>query len=155
MPYLEMVGTAQARLCPPYGSARDMCKSQQVLNNRVSADYQRDLPPLDVLAVDDYFERRGSIMATMISEVYDAFIASGTPEDKARKAAEAMAAYDGCFNGIEHDLGMMRGDINVIRGDINIVRGDINTVRGDINTVRGEINLLKWMNGITWALCFG
>ena len=87
-------------------------------------------------------------MATMISEVYDAFLASGTPEDKARAAAEAMAAYEGRFNGIEHDLGMMRGDINVIRGDINIVRGDI-------NTVRGEINLLKWMNGITWALCFG
>jgi hypothetical protein len=68
-----------------------------------------------------------SIMATMISEVYDAFIASGPPEDKARKAAEAMAAYDGHFNKIEVDLGMIRGDIN----------------------------LLKWMNGITWALCVG
>lgn len=79
-------------------------------------------------------------MATMISEGYDAFLASGTPEDKARKA-ETMAAYDGRFNGIKHDLGLIRGDINIIRGDIN--------------TVRGEINLLKWMNGITWALCFG
>jgi hypothetical protein len=86
------------------------------------------------MAIDDYFERRGSIMATMISEVYDAFIASGTPEDKARKAAEAMAAYDGRFNKIDGDLGVIRGDINMIRGDIN---------------------LLKWMNGITWALCFG
>ncbi len=73
-------------------------------------------------------------MATMISEVYDAFIASGAPEDEAREAAEAMAAYDGRFNKIEGDLGMVRGDINMIRGDIN---------------------LLKWMNGITWALCFG
>ena len=73
-------------------------------------------------------------MATMISEVYDAFIASGTPEDKARKAAEAMAAHEGRFNGIEPDLGLIRGDINIVRGDIN---------------------LLKWMNGITWALCFG
>lgn len=73
-------------------------------------------------------------MATMISEVYDAFIASGAPEDKAREAAEAMAAYDGRFNKIEGDLGMIRGDINMIRGDVN---------------------LLKWMNGITWALCFG
>ncbi|MHB8268279.1 hypothetical protein [Bradyrhizobium sp.] len=124
-------------------------------NNRVSGNCQRNLPSLDAPAIDDYLERRGRIMATMISEVYDAFLASGTPEDKARKAAEAMAAYDGRFNGIEHDLGMMRGDINVIRGDVNIVRGDINTVRGEINTVRGEINLLKWMNGITWALCFG
>jgi hypothetical protein len=86
------------------------------------------------LAVDDYLERRGNIMATMISEVYDAFIASGAPEDKARDAAVAVAAYDGRFNKIEGDLGMIRGDINMIRGDIN---------------------LLKWMNGITWALCFG
>jgi hypothetical protein len=94
-------------------------------------------------------------MATMISEVYDAFIASGAPEDKARKAAEAMAGYDGRFNGIEHDLALIRGDINIIHGDINIVRGDINNVRGEVNTVRADVNLLKWMNGITWALCFG
>jgi hypothetical protein len=73
-------------------------------------------------------------MATMISEVYDAFLASGAPEDKAREAAVAVAADDGRFNKIEGDLGM---------------------IRGDINTIRGDINLLKWMNGITWALCFG
>ncbi len=59
-------------------------------------------------------------MATMISEVYDAFIASGAPEDKARKAVEAIAAYEGRFNKIENDL-----------------------------------NILKWMNGVTWALCLG
>ena len=73
-------------------------------------------------------------MATMISEVYDAFIASGAPEDKAREAAVAMAVYDVRFNKIEGDLGMIRGDINMIRGDIN---------------------LLKWMNGITWAFSLG
>ncbi|HEU0082889.1 MAG TPA: hypothetical protein VFQ87_08440 [Bradyrhizobium sp.] len=87
-------------------------------------------------------------MATMISEVYDAFIASGAPEDKAREAAVAMAAYDGRFNKIEDDLGMVRGDIHMVRGDIHMIRGDIHVMRGDIN-------LLKWMNGITWALCFG
>ncbi len=59
-------------------------------------------------------------MATMISEVYDAFIASGAPEDKARKATEAIAAYEGRFNKIENGL-----------------------------------NILKWMNGVTWALCLG
>ncbi|MET0723852.1 MAG: integrase [Tardiphaga sp.] len=66
-------------------------------------------------------------MATMISEVYDAFLASGAPEDKARKAAEAIAAYEGRFNTIERSL----------------------------EAIRGDINLLKWMNGITWALCLG
>lgn len=82
---------------------------------------------MDALAVDDYFECKGTIMATMISEVYDAFIASGAPEDKARDAAVAMAAYESRFYKIEGDLGVIRGDIN----------------------------LLKWMNGITWALCLG
>jgi hypothetical protein len=86
----------------------------------VSENCQYNLLPLDALPIDDYFKRRGGIMATMISEVYDAFLASGTPEDKARKAAEAMAAYEGRFNKVESDL-----------------------------------NLLKWMNGITWALSFG
>jgi hypothetical protein len=87
----------------------------------------RNLRSLDVPAVDGYFEGRGSIMATMISEVYDAFIASGAPEDKAREAAVAMAAYQDRSHKIDGDLGVIRGDIN----------------------------LLKWMNGITWALCFG
>ncbi len=59
-------------------------------------------------------------MPTMIAEVYDAFIASGAPEDKARKAAEAIAAFENRFAKIE-----------------------------------GDLNLLKWMNGITWALSFG
>ena len=75
-----------------------------------------------------------AIMATMISEVYDAFIASGAPEDKARDAAVALAANEGRFNKIEGDLGI---------------------IRGDINTMRGDINLLKLMNGITWALSLG
>lgn len=59
-------------------------------------------------------------MPTMISEVYDAFIASGAPEEKARKAAEAIAAFENRFAKIE-----------------------------------GDLNLLKWMNGITWALSLG
>jgi hypothetical protein len=66
------------------------------------------LLPLDGLAVDDYLECRGNIMATMISEVYDAFIASGAPEDKAREAAEAMVAYEGRFNKIEGDLNLLK-----------------------------------------------
>jgi hypothetical protein len=43
-------------------------------------------------------------MTIVISEVYDAFLASGAPEDKARKAAEAIAGYQDRFNKIENDL---------------------------------------------------
>jgi hypothetical protein len=45
-------------------------------------------------------------MTTMISEVYDAFLAAGTPEDKARAAAAAVAAYDQRFTKIEGDLSL-------------------------------------------------
>ncbi len=43
-------------------------------------------------------------MATMISELYDALIAAGAPEEKARKAAEAIAGYENRFTKIESDL---------------------------------------------------
>jgi hypothetical protein len=33
-------------------------------------------------------------MALMLAEVYDALLEAGASEDKARKAAEAVAAYD-------------------------------------------------------------
>jgi hypothetical protein len=28
-------------------------------------------------------------------------------------------------------------------------------IRGDIHLMQKDVNLLKWTNGITWALCFG
>jgi hypothetical protein len=31
----------------------------------------------------------------------------------------------------------------------------VQQIEGDLGTIRGDINLLKWMNGITGALCFG
>ena len=63
-------------------------------------------------------------MATMISEVYDAFIAAGAPEDKARKAAEALANYDQRFDRVERE--MLR--------------------------TQAELTLLKWMVGFVIAL---
>jgi len=43
-------------------------------------------------------------MSIMISEVYDAFIAAGAPEEKARKAAEALTVHENRFSKIEADL---------------------------------------------------
>lgn len=63
-------------------------------------------------------------MATMISEVYDAFLAAGAPEEKARKAAEAMSNYDQRFD----------------------------TVDREILKVEAEQILLKWMVGFGIAL---
>jgi len=44
----------------------------------------------------------------MISEVYEAFVAAGTPEDKARKAAETIANYENRFSRIEADLSILK-----------------------------------------------
>ncbi len=40
-------------------------------------------------------------VATMISEVYDALREAGASEDKSRKAAEAVAAYNSRFASID------------------------------------------------------
>ena len=60
----------------------------------------------------------------MISEVYDAFIAAGAPEDKARKAAEVLANYDNRFSRID----------------------------GAVLKVESELLLVKWMVGFGIAM---
>jgi len=54
-------------------------------------------------------------MTTMIAEVYDALLAAGSPEDKARKAAEAIASYENRFVAIEHRLTKIDGDLNLLK----------------------------------------
>jgi hypothetical protein len=63
-------------------------------------------------------------VSTMISEIYDAFIAAGTPEDKARKAAETLANYDDRFSRLD----------------------------GAVLKVQSELVLLRWMTGFSIAL---
>jgi hypothetical protein len=60
----------------------------------------------------------------MIPEVYDALIAAGTPEDKARKAAETLANYDNRFSRID----------------------------GEVLKVQSELILVKWMVGFGIAM---
>ena len=47
-------------------------------------------------------------MSTMIFEVYDALKEAGATEDKAKKAAEALAAYENRFNKVEGDLNLLK-----------------------------------------------
>lgn len=42
-------------------------------------------------------------MATMVSEVYDALLEAGASQEKARKAAEAVANYETRFSKLEQD----------------------------------------------------
>jgi hypothetical protein len=77
-------------------------------------------------------------MTTMIAEVYDAFVAAGTPEDKARRAAEAVAAYENRFASLEQRLIKMDGDISQRFAKVD-----------------GEIRLLSWMIGFNLAASIG
>ena len=43
-------------------------------------------------------------MAIMLSKTYDALKAAGAPDDKAREAAEEIAAYDNRLANIESDV---------------------------------------------------
>ncbi len=66
-------------------------------------------------------------MTTMISEVYNAFLKAGVPEQDAREAAEALSAE------------------NLATKD------DVVEVRKDINRLERDIAVMKWMLGIIIA----
>ena len=47
-------------------------------------------------------------MALMLSKTYDALLAAGAPEEKARDAAEEIAGYENRLIKIETELGAIR-----------------------------------------------
>ena len=68
----------------------------------------------------------------MLSEVYDALRdAQGVSDEKARRAAEAVAAYETRFADI---------------------RGDIGSLKVEFTGLRGEVRTLRWMVGCNTAL---
>ena len=54
-------------------------------------------------------------MSTMVAEVYDALRDAGASEDKARKAAEAMAGIDSQHQDIRHEFTALRGEFNTVK----------------------------------------
>jgi hypothetical protein len=100
-------------------------------------------------------------MTTMVAELYDALIAAGSPEDKARKAAEAMAgfdAYEQRFIRIEADIGELRRDVAELKRDVAEVKREVSGIRGDFSGLeqrfaglKGDVLLLKWMLGFVLA----
>ena len=52
-------------------------------------------------------------MAVMLSRTYDAFVSAGAPEEKARAAAEELAAYETRFAKIDTDLAVHKWMVGV------------------------------------------
>jgi ABC-type Fe3+-hydroxamate transport system substrate-binding protein len=53
-------------------------------------------------------------MTTMIAEVYEALIEAGASQEKARKAAEAIAGYESRFAEIDRRLERLEGKITLL-----------------------------------------
>lgn len=64
-------------------------------------------------------------MTTMISEIYTAFIEANVSEPSARKAAEAVAAYEARFAGIELKLERMDGRMTLIQWMLALLIGGV------------------------------
>jgi hypothetical protein len=64
--------------------------------------------PYDDVAIDLAVCFEAPCMTTMITELYDALKDAGAAEDKARKAAETVAAYENRFSRIETDLTVLK-----------------------------------------------
>ena len=64
-------------------------------------------------------------MSTMISEVYDAFLDAGASQDKARKAAEAVAGFENRFNSLEQKITVLQGDMNLVKWALGILVGGV------------------------------
>ena len=50
----------------------------------------------------------------MIAELYDALLAAGSPEDKARKAAEAIASYENRFTAMDQRFAKIEGELKLL-----------------------------------------
>jgi hypothetical protein len=57
----------------------------------------------------------------MITEVYEAFISAGAPEDKAKAAARAVAEYDSRFNRIDSDLALVKPEMVALKWMLGFV----------------------------------
>lgn len=53
-------------------------------------------------------------MTTMIAEVYEAFLEAGVSQEKAKRAAESIAAYESRFGKIEGDLLVIKWMVGLV-----------------------------------------
>jgi len=60
-------------------------------------------------------------MTTLIAELYDALREAGASEDKARKAAESVAAYESRFAAFDVKLTEVKGEIVLVKWMLGVV----------------------------------
>jgi predicted RNase H-like nuclease (RuvC/YqgF family) len=100
-------------------------------------------------------------MTTMIAELYDALIAAGSPQDKARAAAAAMVEYDpyqqrfvkveADISSIRTEITEMKGDIVTLKADVAMLKADVSELKRDVAALKADNLLMKWMLGLVLA----
>ena len=75
----------------------------------------------------------------MIAGIFDALLAAGSPEDKARKAAEAAAGDENQLTAIDQRLARIESDFNGARLNWRFAK------------IEGELKPLTWMIGFNLA----
>jgi hypothetical protein len=75
-------------------------------------------------------------MALMLSKTYDASLAAGTPQDKAREVAEEIAVYDNRFGRIETDLAVIKAGLSGVKWMLGFV------IAGVVSVIVGVLSLV-------------
>lgn len=65
--------------------------------------------------------------------LYDALVAAGSPDDKARKAAEAMAGFDTYGQRLDK------------------IEADVSELKRDVADLKRDVFVMKWMLGFLLA----
>ena len=105
-------------------------------------------------------------MTMMISEVYEAFKASGTPEGKAKAAAEALARQEERFNRLDTAVANVRADVAELRTELKTdmanlrtelktdmanlreeLKTDMANLRTEITELKTGMDMIKWLMG--------
>jgi hypothetical protein len=67
-------------------------------------------------------------MTTMISEVYEAFKEANVSDAKARKASEAIAAYEARFANIDVKIEKLDGRMTLVMWQLAVLIGGVATL---------------------------
>lgn len=81
-------------------------------------------------------------MTTMITELYDALKDAGAAEDKARSAAETVAAYENRFAKIESDLNVLKWMAGFNLGIVGLLLGSQTGLWIKLGEMSGQLSTI-------------
>lgn len=92
-------------------------------------------------------------MPLMLSELYDALLDAGASEEKARKAAEAVAVVDTRFAALEGRMTQLEGRMTALEGRMQALEGRMTTLMWVIGlNLTLTVVTLSTVLGLLWKL---